>query len=61
MSRQSDPRFGETTYRLTNIVRSEPPPDLFEVPADFKVFDPATLGKREIIRDAIIQRKMMSK
>ena len=26
MSRQSDPRFGETTYRLTNIARSEPSP-----------------------------------
>ena len=35
MSRQTDPRFGETTYRLTNIVRGEPDPALFEVPADF--------------------------
>ena len=25
MSRQSDPRFGETTYRLTNLSRAEPP------------------------------------
>jgi len=41
-SRQSDPRFGETTYRLTNIVRAEPPPGLFEVPPDF-----ATVGSRE--------------
>ena len=62
MSRQSDPRFGETTYRLTNVVRSEPSPDLFEVPADFKVIDPSTLGNREMIRDVIIRRnKMMSK
>src|SRR6185436_13103454 len=37
LSRQSDPRFGETTYRLTNIVRQEPAADLFEVPSDFKV------------------------
>jgi hypothetical protein len=35
MSKQSDPRFGENTYRLTNINRSEPPHSLFEVPADF--------------------------
>ena len=35
MSRQSDPRFGETTYRLTNITRAEPSPQLFEIPADF--------------------------
>jgi len=31
MSRQRDPRFGETTYRLTNIVRTEPPATLFKV------------------------------
>ncbi len=35
LSRRSDPRFGETTYRLQNIVRAEPPPDLFQVPADY--------------------------
>jgi hypothetical protein len=37
MSRHSDPRSGETTYRLINISRSEPPHSLFEVPADFKI------------------------
>lgn len=37
MSRHSDPRFGENTYRLTNIDRSEPAKSLFEVPADFKI------------------------
>ena len=61
MSRQSDPRFGETTYRLTNISRAEPSPDLFEVPADFKIFDPANAGHRELIRDVIIERKMNNK
>lgn len=35
MTRHSDPRFGETVYRLTNIDRSEPPANLFEVPADY--------------------------
>ena len=40
MSRQSDPRFGETTYRLTNLNRAEPSPQLFEIPADFTVIDP---------------------
>jgi hypothetical protein len=34
-----DPRSGETVYRLTNIVRAEPPPDLFTVPADYRVVD----------------------
>jgi hypothetical protein len=36
-SKQSDPRTGEQTYRLTNINRSEPDPSLFKVPNDFKV------------------------
>lgn len=36
-SRQSDPRFGEQTYRLTNINRSEPDRSLFAPPADYKI------------------------
>ena len=31
LSRRTDPRFGETTYRLTKIRRAEPPTALFEV------------------------------
>ena len=37
MTRQSDPRFGEAGYRLTNIDRSEPAKSLFEIPADYTV------------------------
>jgi hypothetical protein len=37
LSKNSDPRMGETTYRLTNIDRSEPDPSLFQVPADYTV------------------------
>ena len=37
MSRRSDPRFGETVYRLTNIVRAEPPESLFEIPPGFQI------------------------
>jgi hypothetical protein len=33
----TDPRFGQTTYQLTNIQRSEPPATLFQVPADYAV------------------------
>jgi len=40
MTKHSDPRFGETTYRLTNINRSEPAHELFEVPGDYKVQAP---------------------
>ena len=36
-SRHSDPRSGETVYRLTNINRSEPDHSLFEVPADYSI------------------------
>ncbi|HKR61036.1 MAG TPA: hypothetical protein VJS64_15055, partial [Pyrinomonadaceae bacterium] len=35
MTRHTDPRFGETTYKLTNISRTEPDHSLFEVPAGF--------------------------
>ena len=37
MSKHSDPRMGETTYRLTGVNRSEQARSLFEVPADYKV------------------------
>jgi hypothetical protein len=37
LSKHSDPRFGDQTYRLTNIVRSEPDPALFELPSGYKV------------------------
>ncbi|MEQ1920862.1 MAG: hypothetical protein ABL952_00005 [Pyrinomonadaceae bacterium] len=43
MSKRTDPRFGEQTYRLTNIVRSEPDPSLFSVPAGYKPY-PAQSG-----------------
>lgn len=35
-SREVDPRTGEFNYRLTHVVRTEPDPALFRVPADFK-------------------------
>ena len=37
MSKRSDPRMGETVYRLTNINLSEPPASLFQVPAGYTV------------------------
>ena len=33
MTHHSDPRSGESTYRLTNIVRAEPDQSLFMLPA----------------------------
>lgn len=38
-SKRSDPRIGEQTFRLTNIVRAEPNPSLFAIPADFRIVD----------------------
>jgi hypothetical protein len=52
LTKQSDPRFGETIYRLTNITRSEPDRALFEIPTDYKVIEneklspPVKLKKR---------------
>jgi hypothetical protein len=37
MTRHSDPRSGETTYKLTNINRTEPAKSLFEVPSDYTI------------------------
>lgn len=39
LERQSDPRSGETIIRLTNIIRGEPQPELFQPPADYKIVD----------------------
>jgi len=37
MTKHNDPRTGETTYRLTSIVRAEPDRSLFGVPPDYTV------------------------
>lgn len=37
MSKHSDPRSGENTYRLTNVNRTEPAHSLFEVPSDYTI------------------------
>jgi hypothetical protein len=50
MTRHVDPRFGETSYRLTNISRDEPARSLFEVPAGYSVKEVAGPGKQMRIR-----------
>jgi hypothetical protein len=37
MTRQADPRVGETVYKLSNLRRAEPGPQMFEVPSDYTV------------------------
>jgi len=44
MTRHSDPRDGETVYRLTHIVRAEPDPTLFQVPADYRIIEPRSFA-----------------
>lgn len=37
MIKTSDPRFGETTMQLTNVLQTNPDPALFQVPAGYTV------------------------
>jgi hypothetical protein len=48
-SKRSDPRMGEQTFQLTNIVRAEPDASLFTVPADFRI----TEGPQKIVYRSI--------
>ena len=45
-SKRDDPRFGETTFSLTNIQKGEPPASLFQVPSDYTVKDMDTKIRR---------------
>ncbi|HEY5886020.1 MAG TPA: hypothetical protein VIT88_15135 [Pyrinomonadaceae bacterium] len=39
LMKHNDPRFGETTFKLSNILRGEPAPELFEPPVGYSVVD----------------------
>jgi len=43
LSKDSDPRNGESTIRLTNISRAEPDAALFQVPPDYQITEPETV------------------
>ena len=62
-SKQSDPRTGEHTYRLTNINRSEPDPSLFKVPNGFKVVSGGGQGGVYTVTDSgqVYQRAAATK
>jgi hypothetical protein len=53
LTTRSDPRFGETTYRLTNVQRSEPLPTLFEAPAGYQVEEGANAKRLEELENHI--------
>lgn len=46
LSKVSDPRYGDTTTKLTNIVVAEPDPALFQVPGDYSIVDEPAPGVR---------------
>jgi hypothetical protein len=39
LMKHNDPRFGETNFRLTNITRGDPSPDLFAEPQGYRTVD----------------------
>jgi TonB family protein len=39
LSKRSDPRFGESTYSVTNITRAEPDAALFQAPSEYTLID----------------------
>jgi hypothetical protein len=50
-SKHSDPRVGDTIYRVANLKRSEPSTELFRVPADYEVKDPLARLRGKITID----------
>ena len=52
LSKHTDPRFGETVYRLTDIQRNEPDPSLFQVPSDYRILHASDLPATRIIHSS---------
>jgi hypothetical protein len=50
MTRHSDPRVGDTTYRLVHVTRTEPDKSLFELPAGYTIKTPETGTHLEVIK-----------
>jgi hypothetical protein len=52
MRKEVNPQFGQTTFQLTNIVRAEPDPSLFQVPPSYtiKTGRPSTTGNEPEVK-----------
>jgi hypothetical protein len=48
-SSNTDPRFGDTTFELTNINRAEPDPALFRIPAEYAVSEGRPTALRAVL------------
>ena len=55
MTRHVDPRTGESSYRLANIIRAEPDASLFLVPPDYTVKD---TGIRKMLEAKLLEASM---
>src|SRR5204863_1741163 len=53
MMKNTDPRFGENNYRLTNINRGEPAHSLFEVPSDYTLKETVSPNMRYKIESEV--------
>src|SRR5262249_31192387 len=51
LMKHSDPRFGETNFRLLNILRGEPAADLFQLPQGYRVVDSREMPPRRPLGD----------
>jgi hypothetical protein len=50
LMKHNDPRFGETTFHLTNILRGEPAAELFQAPTSYKIVENS--NRRDLIGPA---------
>jgi len=57
LSTHNDPRFGESSFRLTNISRAEPDKSLFEAPAGVTVTDDSDSPNRVVFRRRVERPK----
>lgn len=46
--KRTDPRVGESIFRLESLKRDEPPAALFTVPSDYTVKDPVAMAKARV-------------
>ena len=58
LMKHNDPRFGETTFRLTNINRREPAAEFFQLPPGYRVVDDRRRDQRGPSEPPIMRRPL---